>query len=120
MSDSTWVKRLFAAIDSKDADAFVGFLTEDSVFVFGNAAPVSGKTAIRGLLVGFFGSIRALRHEVADTWVLPDVAVATGRVTYTRHDGSTLEVPFADVFRMRGRLVRDYLIYIDASKLYTP
>ena len=120
MTDSTWVKRLFATIDSSDADAFVAFLTEDSVFVFGNAAPVAGKAAIRDLLVGFFGSIRALRHEVKETWILPDVVVATGRVTYTRHDGSTLEVPFADVLRMRKDLVREYLIYIDASKLYAP
>jgi ketosteroid isomerase-like protein len=120
MSDPTWVKRLFATIDSKDADAFVAFLTEDSVFVFGNTAPVSGKAAIRDLLVGFFGSIRALRHEVMDAWVLPDVVLATGRVTYTRHDGSTLDVPFADVFKMRKDLAREYLIYVDASKLYTP
>ena len=120
MSETQWVNRLFAAIDSRDADAFVGFLTEDSVFVFGNAAPVAGKAAIRELLVGFFGSIRALRHEVTDTWVLPGVVVATGRVTYTRRDGSTLAVPFADVFKMEKRLVREYLIYIDASRLYTP
>ena len=120
MNDSQWVKRLFAAIDSKDADAFVGFLTEDAVFRFGNAAPVSGKAAIREMLVGFFTSIRALRHEVTEAWTPPDVAVAIGQVTYTRHDGSTLSAPFADVFKMRGELAREYLIYVDASRLYTP
>jgi hypothetical protein len=39
---------------------------------------------------------------------------------YTRHDGSALSVPFADVFKMRGELAREYLIYVDASRLYTP
>jgi uncharacterized protein (TIGR02246 family) len=120
MNDSQWVKKLFAAIDSKDADAFVGFLTEDAVFRFGNAAPVSGKAAIREMLVGFFTSIRALRHEVTDAWTLPDVVVAIGQVTYTRHDGSTLSVPFADVFKMQKGLTREYLIYVDASRLYAP
>jgi uncharacterized protein (TIGR02246 family) len=120
MTDAKWVKQLFAAIDSKDADAFVSFLTEDAVFTFGNAAPVSGKAAVREVLVGFFGSIRALHHEVIDSWVLPDVAVAIGQVTYTRHDGSPLSVPFADVLKMQKGLVREYLIYVDASRLYAP
>jgi ketosteroid isomerase-like protein len=120
MTDPQWVPRLFAAIDSNDADAFVGFLTEDAVFAFGNLPPVAGKAAIREMLVGFFGSIRALRHEVSDAWTLPDVVVAIGQVTYTRHDGSTLSVPFADVLRMKKKLVREYLIYVDASRLYAP
>jgi ketosteroid isomerase-like protein len=120
MNDSQWVNRLFAAIDSKDADAFVAFLTEAAVFRFGNAAPVSGKAAIRETLVGFFGSIRALRHEVTDSWSLPDVVVATGQVTYTRLDGSSLSAPFADVLKRRQGLVSEYLIYVDASRLYAP
>jgi uncharacterized protein (TIGR02246 family) len=118
MTDSQWMKQLFAAIDGKDADAFVAFLTEDAVFAFGNAPPVSGKAAIRELLVGFFASIRALRHEVTDAWTLPEVAVAIGQVTYTRLDGSSLSVPFADVLKLRQGLVREYLIYVDASRLY--
>jgi uncharacterized protein (TIGR02246 family) len=120
MDDSKWVDRLFAAIDNKDAEAFVSFLTEDAAFVFGNAAPVSGKAAIRDVLAGFFGSIRSLRHEVTDRWTLPDVAVAIGNVTYTRHDGSALSVPFADVLKMKKSLVGEYLIYVDASCLYSP
>jgi ketosteroid isomerase-like protein len=120
MKDLQWVHNLFAAIDNKDADAFVAFLTEDAVFAFGNAAPVSGRAAIRDVLVGFFGSIRALRHEVTDAWTLPEVAVAIGQVTYTRLDGSSLSVPFADVLKMRRELVSEYLIYVDASRLYAP
>jgi ketosteroid isomerase-like protein len=90
------------------------------VFAFGNAAPVSGKAAIRELLVGFFASIRALRHDVTDAWRLPEVAVAIGQVTYTRLDGSSLSVPFADVLKMHEGLVSEYLIYVDASRLYAP
>jgi ketosteroid isomerase-like protein len=120
MNNPEWMERLFAAIDGKDADAFVGFLTDDALFVFGNASPVPGKAAIRDLLVGFFISIRALRHDVTDVWALPGVVVAIGQVTYTRHDGSKLTVPFADVFKLQKGLVREYLIHVDASKLYSP
>jgi ketosteroid isomerase-like protein len=120
MNDSKWVNRLFAAIDGKEADAFVAFLTEDAVFAFGNLPPVSGKTAIRETLVGFFGSIRALHHDVTDSWSLPDLVVAIGQVTYTRHDGTTLSVPFAVVLKLQNELIREYLIYVDASRLYAP
>ncbi len=119
-SSSEWLSRLTAAIDGKDADAFVEFLTDDAVFVFGNASPVAGKEAVRELLVGFFASIRALHHAVTDSWSLPRAVVAIGRVTYTRHDGSTLEAPFADVLKTKNGLVSEYLIYVDASRLYAP
>jgi hypothetical protein len=29
-------------------------------------------------------------------------------------------VPFADVLKLKKDLVREYLIYVDASKLYSP
>jgi len=41
-------------------------------------------------------------------------------VTYTRHDGTNLTLPFVNVFAMRGDLIQDYLIYIDATPLYAP
>lgn len=39
-------------------------------------------------------------------------------VTYTRHDGSTLTVPFANVFGMRDIRVAHYQIYADVSALW--
>jgi hypothetical protein len=39
-------------------------------------------------------------------------------VTYTRHDGSTLRVPFANVFKVDAGLVAEYLIFVDVSRLY--
>ena len=38
---------MFEAIDSKDATAFVGYLTEDAVFCFGSASPATGRAAIQ-------------------------------------------------------------------------
>ncbi len=41
-----WIKQLFQSIDSRDADAFVAFLSDDVFFQFGNAA-VPAKNPIR-------------------------------------------------------------------------
>ncbi|NOY06437.1 MAG: nuclear transport factor 2 family protein [Chlorobi bacterium] len=118
MGTPEWLGKLFDTIDNKDADGFVAFLTEDATFTFGNADPVQGKTAIKELLIGFFGSIKAIRHEILDVWTHPDAVISRGTVTYTRHDSSTLTVPFANIFKMENNLVREYLIYVDTSQLY--
>jgi hypothetical protein len=55
---------------------------------------------------------------VPDAWQAEDAVICRGEVTYIRHDGSTLTVPFANVFRMDGDKVRDYRIYMDASALF--
>ncbi len=118
MGTPDWLGKLFDTIDNKDADGFVTFLTEDAEFVFGNAEPVQGKAAIKELLVGFFGSIKAIGHEIPDVWEHPDAVITRGTVTYTRHDSSKLAVPFANVFKMENGLIREYLIYVDTSRLY--
>lgn len=113
-----WIATLFAAIDRQDAEAFAAFLAEDARLAFGNLPTVAGRAAIRDFVAGFFSSIRALVHVVPDAWQADDAVICRGEVTYTRHDGSTLTVPFANVFRMEGDKVRDYRIYMDASALY--
>lgn len=113
-----WIAALFAAIDRQDAAAFAGFLTEDARFAFGNLPPVAGRDAVREFVAGFFGSIRTLSHAVPDAWRVDDAVICRGQVSYTRHDGSMLTVPFANVLLMAGDKVRDYRIYMDASALF--
>jgi uncharacterized protein (TIGR02246 family) len=118
MATPPWVTTLFQALDAFDADTFASVLTEDAVFVFGNAEPVRGKRAIRDVVASFFTSIKAMRHDLIETWTLPEAVLCRGIVTYTRHSGSQLRVPFANVFRLRDGRIQDYLIYIDNSQLY--
>jgi ketosteroid isomerase-like protein len=120
MMTAGWIDDLFRTIDDKNADAFAGFLAPDATFQFGNAPPVAGRDAIRETVRQFFAGVQALRHELLETWMVPDGAICRGHVTYLRHDGSRLAVPFANVFRLRGGLVKDYLIYVDASQLFAP
>ncbi len=118
MTIPPWINELFAAIDRRDAEAFAAAFAEDGAFQFGNVSPVAGRDAVREMVAGFFASIAALRHELTDAWDVPGAVVVVGRVTYTRHDGSQLSVPFADVLRLRGGKVTHYQIYIDTSLLY--
>jgi hypothetical protein len=90
------------------------------VFRFGNAEPAKGKKNVGGAVQGFFESIKGLSHDLHEIWVQPDAVVCHGTATYTRHDSTTLTVPFANIFGMDGDLIRDYLIFIDVSQLYNP
>ncbi len=109
---------LFNAVDNMDADAFVSFLTEDASLRFANAPAVSGRENIRKTISNFFSSIKSVQHEVRDAWEFDKVVICEGQVTYTRHDGSKASFPFANILRMKNKLIADYRIYIDNSSLY--
>ncbi|MDH5456082.1 MAG: nuclear transport factor 2 family protein [Gammaproteobacteria bacterium] len=109
---------LFAAIDAKDGAAFVAYLTEDAVFRFGSAPPVQGRDAIQAAVDGFFSTIGGCAHAVDNTLRQGDTLVCEGVVTYTRHDGSKISLPFTDVFEYENDLIAHYKIYMDIGPLY--
>lgn len=116
---ATDIKALFESIDRMDTEAFLSFLSDDVTFRFGNAEPIQGKEVVGAAVGGFFQSIRSLNHSLIDTISQDDTLVCHGNVTYTRHDDSNLSVPFANVFKMSDGKVKDYLIFVDISQLYT-
>ena len=109
---------MFAAIDAKDTTAFVGYLTADAVFRFGSAPAVEGRDAITAAVDGFFGTIAASSHRIDSTLQSGSTMVCEGDVTYTRLDGSSVTLPFADVFELDGDLISAYKIYIDIAPLF--
>lgn len=119
MNRTAMTKSLFAAVDGKDADAFVRFLADDVSFRFGNADPVHGKPATHEAVAGFFASIKGIRHELERVWNYEDAIICQGVVTYTRHDSTELKVPFVNVLGLRNELIGEYLVYVDASQLYS-
>jgi ketosteroid isomerase-like protein len=118
--ESDWWRRLFSTIDSGDADGFVSFLTPDASFRFGNAPAVVGAPAIGAAVAAFFKAIASSRHRLLATWSKNASAVCEGEVTYTRHDGSVITFPFANVFELRGEKIAAYRIYIDHALLFAP
>ncbi|MEO8921260.1 MAG: nuclear transport factor 2 family protein [Caldimonas sp.] len=117
-SESRWVEDLFAAIDRKDASAFVAFLSPEASLRFANQAPVRGRDAIGESIAGLFAALHELQHRVEDRWSVPGALVVTGNVTYVRHDGSSLCVPFANVMKVRDERIYDYQIFVDNSALF--
>ncbi len=120
MSTARLPEGLFQAIDARDTARFLAFLAPDAVFRFGNAEPLSGHAAIGPAVEGFFRTIGALEHRLLARWADGDSLVCQGEVTYTRHDGSRITLPFANIFRLHDGLIREYLIYADLAPLYAP
>ncbi len=117
-SQQAMLRSLFDAIDAKDSGGFVDHLTDDARFRFGSAPAAEGREAVRAAVDGFFGTIAGLRHDLNLVMANGDQIVCEGEVTYTRHDGSTIALPFADVFDMTGDKIGNYKIYMDIAPLY--
>lgn len=122
MTEGNWTanrwNHLFAAIDAKDTDTFLSFLTEDAVFRFGSAAEAVGQDAIRDGVDGFFASIAGSTHNIKKVIESDTTLVCEAEVTYQRHDGTELTLPFTNVFELNGELIARYKIYIDIAPLY--
>jgi ketosteroid isomerase-like protein len=110
--------KLFVSIDSMDMEGFLGFIAADAEFRFGSAPPVQGRAGIRSAVEGFFSSIAAVRHDLKRIVAQDDTVVCEGEVTYTRHDGSSITLPFCNVFETDAGLISVYRIYVDIAPLY--
>jgi ketosteroid isomerase-like protein len=119
MSTVTWITDLFKCIDSKASQGFTQYLSEDGVFCLGNSSEVHGRKPVMQTVEAFFKSIRGLHHTLEQIWNQRDTVISHGMVTYTRHDGSSLTVPFANIFTLSSDRVSCYLIFVDVSALYT-
>lgn len=113
-----WLDDLFAAIDRKDTDAFLGFLTDDAQFRFGSAAAVRGAAAIRAAVDGFFSTINSSTHALTNTLTNESTLVCEGEVTYRRMNNSEVTLPFTNVFALDDKLISQYKIYIDIAPLF--
>lgn len=111
------MKNLFQAIDRKDTETFTSFLSARARFRFGNAPVVEGHDNIAAVVGGFFASVKSLSHLVTEIWRTPTGVICHGMVTYTRHDDTTLTVPFCNIFKVNEDLIEEYLIYVDISEL---
>ncbi|MFW2440702.1 MAG: nuclear transport factor 2 family protein [Arenicellales bacterium] len=112
------IRQLFQSIDNQDTEAFLAFLADDVKFRFGNADPVAGKAAVTEAVSGFFSSVKSINHKLAETLDDNGVVICHGMVTYTRHDSTTLSVPFANILAIENALISDYRIFADISDLF--
>lgn len=113
-----WMADLFSAIDAQDTPGFLAYLRPDAEFRFGSAPAANGTEEISAAVDGFFATIAGLSHNIGKTWNDGDTVVCEGDVTYRRHDGSEVTLPFANVFDMDGDSIASYKIYMDIGPLY--
>ena len=109
---------LFASIDAMHTERFLGFIHEEGTFRFASAPPVQGHAGIREAVDAFFATFAELRHELTLLIQDGDRIACEGDVTYTRHDGSKITLPFANVFGLKNGLIDTYHVYIDIAPLY--
>jgi ketosteroid isomerase-like protein len=112
-----WAQRLFAAVDGRDVDILVSFLTEDARFTFGNMPTIVGRAAVRAFSGGPSPFART-RHSILGVWAQDDVVIVELSVEYARHDGTAMTLPGAAIYRLDGGLIRDYRIFTDTSPLF--
>lgn len=110
---------LFEAIDAKDTERFSQFLTEDAAFRFGSAPTLEGRVEIGAGVDEFFAQVAGLRHVIGKVFEDGDSVACEGQVTYTRHDGSEITLPFVNVFELKDGLIADYKIYSDLGPLFS-
>jgi ketosteroid isomerase-like protein len=110
---------MFKASDSMDVDGWADNLTQDVDFRFGNAEPLSCREAVRNAIRQFFSTIEGIRHHIVEDWTVDDTVIQQLIVTYTRHDGTEVTVPAANILRLRDGLISHYKIYVDIAPLYT-
>ena len=111
-------KKLFASIDSMDTESFLSFIHKDATFRFGSSPAVTGHAGIGAAVEGFFASFAALQHDLQQVIADGDNVACEGEVTYTRHDGSKIALPFANIFKVNGELILQYRVYIDIAPLF--
>jgi len=111
-------KKLFASIDAMDTESFLSFISKDGTFRFGSSPPVTGHAAIKAAVENFFASFAGLKHDLQRQVADDKVVVCEGEVTYTRHDGSDVTLPFANSFEIDDGLISSYRVYIDIGPLF--
>jgi ketosteroid isomerase-like protein len=113
-----FVSSVYKAIDTMDEKELAPFLTENCTFVFGNAKAVVGRAASADASKAFMALIADIKHDLADVWSVDDNVISRMTVTYTRKDGKKMSFPAVTIWRVEGKQIADYRIYVDNTPLF--
>ncbi len=121
-----WADDLYRnAVDHKDAAGFAAAFAPDGWVQFGNWPRTTGREAITAAIAHFFDGFRSLAHKSVGCWLDAGTLVLEAEVTYVRHDGGTVTVPAATIFRLSAEpseegtpQAKECRIYVDLTPLY--
>jgi ketosteroid isomerase-like protein len=114
----SFAKSVYEAVDSMDETNLAEFLTDECTFTFGNAKPVVGRAAVTEASKAFLSLISGIKHTINDVWSVDDTIITRLTVTYTRNDKKIMSFPGVTIWRVEGRQISDYRIYIDNTPLF--
>ena len=118
MNVDEFVRDYWQSIDTLDMDRFLGYFAPDCTMGFGSYPLVQGLDGVRGMIAPVFAGVAGMRHQRLGLWVTDDATLARGEVTYTRHDQSTVTIPFMTYFVFAGERIRATHVYIDIAPLF--
>ena len=119
-----WSKGVYEAVDGTDETEFADAFAEDGRLKWANQDLIEGGKEIENFIGEFFQSIDTLDHTFIGIWSVEDIEGADdiltleAKVTYTRHDGSTMTVPATTIVERQGDEAQAARIYVDVSSLY--
>lgn len=114
------VVRLFGRGEAFDSAGFISFFTDDPMYQFANGDACLTKSAIFDSVTAFFSAVNALYHDIRNIWEDGDTVFVEMDVIYWRHDGSSVRLPCADIFRFEGDKIKELRIYMDATPVGDP
>jgi ketosteroid isomerase-like protein len=112
-------KRVFGNLDAGDIESFMKSFDENCSVTFGNLDPISGTTALRGLVDQLRTVVKTFHHGVVHEWVVGPDTILELAMVYERHDGRSVALPSAAVLAVNDKgLVTDWRIFMDPAPLY--
>lgn len=119
MDVNKFVGEVFGAIDNMDVDRFVGCLSEDAVFRFGNSPAITGSEDIGRVIGQFFNRVKGMRHNVMEIIGNDETVICKGIATYVKKDNSEVTVDFSNVWHMsEDGKIQVYLSFADLKRVF--
>ncbi len=112
------VKQMLAASDEMNVEKSLSFCTDDVLYKFGNWPIIQGKQGIQEASASFLQNFKSLKHNIKSIWEIGDTVVVKMEVNYLRNDNQTFTLPCCNIFRIKGEMVQEMLIYMDISPVF--
>ena len=109
---------VFSKVDAMKPEEFAAFLTADGGFTFGNWPTARGREAVAKVVGDFFTGIDGISHDIQGVWKDGDTVVIRLGVTYNKKDGTSITLPCANIWKIKGGEIADYRIYMDVNPVF--
>ncbi len=114
-----WLKRVYVAVDAKDAVQFGSFFSEKCELVFGNNPALGSRELIVEVIRDFFSGLKGLDHSFINILGSDDYFAAETVIDYTRLDDKVVTVPAVTIIeRDDSGACTSLRIFIDLTPVY--